>query len=75
VRQLLTYLTEWEYVDNLSFILASGSDPLSGLQVQLDRIMLPLEQLSDLNPDRWQPQVIYCLSNARKKWESQEVSA
>jgi 3,4-dihydroxy 2-butanone 4-phosphate synthase / GTP cyclohydrolase II len=75
VRQLLTHLTEWEYVDSLSFILASGSDPLSGLQVQLDRIMLPLEQLSDLNPDRWQSQVIYCLANARKKWESQEVSA
>jgi 3,4-dihydroxy 2-butanone 4-phosphate synthase / GTP cyclohydrolase II len=73
VRQLLTYLINWEYVDSLSFILASGSDPLSGLQVQLDRIMLPLEQLSNLTPDRWQSQVIYCLSNARKKWESQEV--
>jgi 3,4-dihydroxy 2-butanone 4-phosphate synthase / GTP cyclohydrolase II len=73
VRQLLTYLTEWEYVDSLCFILASGTDPLSGLQVQLDRIMLPLEQLSNLTPDRWQSQVIYCLSNARKKWESQEA--
>jgi 3,4-dihydroxy 2-butanone 4-phosphate synthase / GTP cyclohydrolase II len=73
VRQLLMYLVNWEHVDSLAFILASGADPLSGLQVQLDRTMLPLEQLTNLTPDRWQLQVIYCLTNARKKWESQDV--
>jgi 3,4-dihydroxy 2-butanone 4-phosphate synthase / GTP cyclohydrolase II len=73
VRQLLMYLINWEHVDSLAFILASGADPLSGLQVQLDRTMLPLEQLTTLTPDRWQLQVIYCLANARKQWESQDV--
>jgi 3,4-dihydroxy 2-butanone 4-phosphate synthase / GTP cyclohydrolase II len=71
VRQLLTHLINWEYVDNLAFILASGSDPLSGLQVQLDRRMLPLEQLSTVTPDRWQSQVIYCLS---KSFQTREVA-
>jgi 3,4-dihydroxy 2-butanone 4-phosphate synthase / GTP cyclohydrolase II len=73
VRQLLMYLINWEHVDSLAFILASGADPLSGLQVQLDRTMLPLEQLTTLTPDRWQLQVIYCLANARKQWENQDV--
>ncbi|MBE9028784.1 bifunctional 3,4-dihydroxy-2-butanone-4-phosphate synthase RibB/GTP cyclohydrolase II RibA [filamentous cyanobacterium LEGE 11480] len=73
VRQLLIYLINWEHVDNLSFLLAGGSDPLSGLQVQIDRTMLPLEQLSTVKPDIWQLQVIYCLSKTVKKRETQKV--
>lgn len=71
VRQLLSYLIQWEYVDSLAFLVASGNDPLSGLQVQIDRTMLPLEQLSSVTPDSWALQVIYCLSKTVQKRESQ----
>ncbi len=73
VRQLLSYLIKWEYVDHVSFILAGGTDPLSGLQVQIDRAVLPLEQLSNVKSDAWQLQIIYCLSKSQKKREPQEI--
>jgi 3,4-dihydroxy 2-butanone 4-phosphate synthase/GTP cyclohydrolase II len=73
VRQLLSYLITWEYVASLSFILAGGADPLTGLQVQIDRTVLPLEQLSNIKPDSWQLQVIYCLSKPQQQQASQAV--
>jgi 3,4-dihydroxy 2-butanone 4-phosphate synthase / GTP cyclohydrolase II len=64
VRQLLAHLANWPHVEALSFVVASGSDPLNGLQVQIDRAILPLECLSSLEPEAWQLQTIYCITRS-----------
>jgi 3,4-dihydroxy 2-butanone 4-phosphate synthase / GTP cyclohydrolase II len=62
VQQLLNHLAAWKHVQTLAFIIASGIDPLSGLQIQLDRAVLPLARLSSVKHDRWQLQTIYCFN-------------
>jgi 3,4-dihydroxy 2-butanone 4-phosphate synthase / GTP cyclohydrolase II len=62
VQQLLNHLAAWKHVQTLAFIIASGIDPLSGLQIQLDRAVLPLARLSSVKNDRWQLQTIYCFN-------------
>jgi 3,4-dihydroxy 2-butanone 4-phosphate synthase / GTP cyclohydrolase II len=66
VQKLLTHLSAWQHVETLAFILASGADPLTGLQIQLDRAVLPLARLSSLKSDRWQLQTIYCFAKAEE---------
>jgi 3,4-dihydroxy 2-butanone 4-phosphate synthase / GTP cyclohydrolase II len=61
-QQLLNHLAAWKHVQTLAFIIASGIDPLSGLQIQLDRAVLPLARLSSVKNDRWQLQTIYCFN-------------
>jgi 3,4-dihydroxy 2-butanone 4-phosphate synthase/GTP cyclohydrolase II len=73
VQRLLTQLSRWHQIETLSFILASGSDPLTGLQMQLERHLLPLERLSSLPPDRWQLQTIYSFSRVEEPLPSQPM--
>ncbi len=75
VQRLLSHLSAWPHVETLAFILASGADPLTGLQIQLDRAVLPLARLSSLKSDRWQLQTIYCFSSARAAAEAAKVEA
>jgi 3,4-dihydroxy 2-butanone 4-phosphate synthase / GTP cyclohydrolase II len=64
VQQFLNHLADWHNIDSLAFILASGADPLTGLQGQLDRSLFPLTRLSNIQHDRWQLQTIYGFSRA-----------
>jgi 3,4-dihydroxy 2-butanone 4-phosphate synthase / GTP cyclohydrolase II len=62
VQQFLNHLADWHNIDSLAFILASGADPLTGLQGQLDRSLFPLTRLANIQHDRWQLQTIYGFS-------------
>jgi 3,4-dihydroxy 2-butanone 4-phosphate synthase / GTP cyclohydrolase II len=63
VHHFLTSLAQASTVDQIVFIVASGADPLSGLQqVQVDRHLYPMEKLSALKDDCWQLQTIYGFS-------------
>ncbi|MCZ2200561.1 bifunctional 3,4-dihydroxy-2-butanone-4-phosphate synthase/GTP cyclohydrolase II [Cylindrospermopsis raciborskii] len=61
--QILDQLIALPYIHKLEFLVSSGSDPLSNLQVKLDRQLIS----SDLKPsslqDRLQTQQIYCFGN------------
>lgn len=37
IVQILDEIANWSYVQRLEFIVSNGSDPLTGLQIQLDR--------------------------------------
>ncbi len=55
IAQILDDLVAMPHLHQLEFIISAGADPLIGLQVQLDRQVLPLtaaplEQIADLSP-------------------------
>jgi 3,4-dihydroxy 2-butanone 4-phosphate synthase / GTP cyclohydrolase II len=63
VHHFLVSLAQASNVDQIVFVVASGADPLSGLQqVQVDRHLYPMEKLSALKDDCWQLQTIYGFS-------------
>jgi 3,4-dihydroxy 2-butanone 4-phosphate synthase/GTP cyclohydrolase II len=73
VQKLLAHLAEWAHVEGLAFVIASGVDPLSGLQVQIDRTILPLERLAKLKPEPWQLQTIYCITRSTAEFKPQPL--
>jgi 3,4-dihydroxy 2-butanone 4-phosphate synthase / GTP cyclohydrolase II len=58
IAQVLNNLAALPNLKQLEFIVSPGSDPLIGLQVQLDRQTYSLQQLPDMC-DRWQTQTVY----------------
>ena len=59
IQTLITKLHKWPHLRTLSVLVAQGVDPMSNLQVSLDRVIaheLPSHQDTPLN---WQPQKIY----------------
>ena len=70
IAQILDNLAIWPLVEQVEFLVASGSDPLSNLQVKLDRQIFRLDQPftqasikpSDLS-DRLETQRIYVFSS------------
>ena len=61
--QAITYIIDelltWESIKRLEFLLASGEDPMLGLQVKLDRQVFSLTQkLAELS-ENLEPQIIY----------------
>ncbi len=59
IAPILAEIKTWKELKRFEFLVASGTDPLTGLQVQLDREILTFStELTDVS-DRWQPQVIY----------------
>lgn len=65
IAQILDELATWPYIDRLEFLVSPGSDPLTGLQVQLDRQTLPLSQRPSEICDRLKTQLIYSFSAAQ----------
>jgi 3,4-dihydroxy 2-butanone 4-phosphate synthase/GTP cyclohydrolase II len=65
IAQILDDLATWPYLDRLEFLVSPGSDPLTGLQVQLDRQTFPRSQRPSAICDRLQTQQIYSFSNAQ----------
>ena len=62
IGQILDDVTRWSSVQTLEFIISPGSDPLVGLQVQLDRQMFESEQLPSSIFDALETQTIYSFS-------------
>lgn len=51
------------HLQKLQFIISSGVDPLTNLQVQLHREQFPLTQLPSSICQQLQPQTIYSFSS------------
>ncbi|MCU0527384.1 MAG: bifunctional 3,4-dihydroxy-2-butanone-4-phosphate synthase/GTP cyclohydrolase II [Elainella sp. Prado103] len=69
IAQILDQLAQWSAVQELEFLVSTGSDPLTNLQVQLDRQIFRLDQpptaesmLPSLICQDWQTQRIYVFS-------------
>ncbi|WYL97940.1 MAG: bifunctional 3,4-dihydroxy-2-butanone-4-phosphate synthase/GTP cyclohydrolase II [Gloeotrichia echinulata IR180] len=62
VFQTLDKLATLPYVQKLEFLISTGSDPLSNLQVQLDRQMFSGDILPSTISDRLETQHIYSFS-------------
>ncbi|WP_421656368.1 bifunctional 3,4-dihydroxy-2-butanone-4-phosphate synthase/GTP cyclohydrolase II [Leptothermofonsia sp. ETS-13] len=59
IAQILDNLTTIPDLQTLEFIISPGSDPLTGLQMKLDRSVFPLSQKPSTVCDRLQTQLIY----------------
>lgn len=64
IAQILDRLATWAQIEQLEFLLAAGADPLTNLQVQLDRQSFPLSQPPSTLSDRWETQQIYSFCQA-----------
>ena len=63
ITQILDQITQWPHLQKLQFIISSGVDPLTNLQVQLHREQFPLTQLPYSICQQLQPQTIYSFSS------------
>ncbi|HEY9671838.1 MAG TPA: bifunctional 3,4-dihydroxy-2-butanone-4-phosphate synthase/GTP cyclohydrolase II [Waterburya sp.] len=59
IANILDELSEWPQIGRLEFLVASGDDPMIGLQVQLDRQTYPLSIRPSLICDNITTQKIY----------------
>jgi len=59
IAQILDNLVTWQNIAKLEFMVSTGVDPLSNLQVQLDWEMFPLSQPPSTICDRLERQKIY----------------
>lgn len=59
IANILTQLAALPYVRCFEFLVSPGSDPLTGLQVQIDRHYLSSDQLATMTSHHLQPQMIY----------------
>jgi 3,4-dihydroxy 2-butanone 4-phosphate synthase/GTP cyclohydrolase II len=62
IGQILDNLLDLPYVHKLEFLISTGSDPLSNLQVQLDRQVFGTEIKPSSLGDRLETQQIYSFS-------------
>jgi 3,4-dihydroxy 2-butanone 4-phosphate synthase / GTP cyclohydrolase II len=63
IAEILDNLVTWSNIQTLEFIVSPGSDPLTGLQIQLDRKTFPIEQKPSSISDRLETQKIYSFTN------------
>ncbi len=64
VGQILDNVVTWPYVDQLEFLISSGTDPLLNLQIGLDRQTFPLTQLPSSVWNHLETQQIYSFSTS-----------
>ncbi len=60
IAQILDNLASWDFLEKLEFLVSPGVDPLSSLQVNLDRQVLSTDSLPSAICDRLETQKIYC---------------
>ncbi|KJH72027.1 bifunctional 3,4-dihydroxy-2-butanone-4-phosphate synthase/GTP cyclohydrolase II [Aliterella atlantica] len=60
ISQILDDLANWDSLQRLEFLISPGSDPLTSLQVNVDRQILDSNSLPSAICDRLQTQTIYC---------------
>jgi 3,4-dihydroxy 2-butanone 4-phosphate synthase/GTP cyclohydrolase II len=63
IAQILDEIASWSRVKQLEFIVSNGSDPLTGLQIQLDRQLFPLSHKPSLITSHLETQKIYSFSS------------
>jgi len=61
IAQIINHLASLPYIHHLEFLVSPGSDPLTGLQIQIDRQHISRDQLSSTIGCNLQPQVIYSI--------------
>ncbi len=59
IAHILDSLATWPHIQQVEFLVSSGIDPLTGLQVQLDRQNFPLSHLPSSVCDQLETQKIY----------------
>ena len=59
ITKILDYLVTWQEIKQLEFLIATGDDPMLGLQVKLDRKCYPLTQPPSQLCRNWESQIIY----------------
>ena len=64
VGQLVKQLALWVTIDQLTFLLSNGTDPLTGLQIQLDRQNLTMEDLKDTLAGPLETQIVYAFERS-----------
>jgi 3,4-dihydroxy 2-butanone 4-phosphate synthase / GTP cyclohydrolase II len=62
LQAILQEVSTWPQVESLEFLLANGTDPLVGLQVQLDRQQHSIGKLSKVWQENLTTQIIYAFS-------------
>lgn len=60
IAQILDDLANWDSLQRLEFLISPGSDPLTSLQVNVDRQILDADSLPSAICDRLETQTIYC---------------
>jgi 3,4-dihydroxy 2-butanone 4-phosphate synthase / GTP cyclohydrolase II len=64
MMQLIKQLSLWVTIDQLAFLLSDGTDPLTGLQVQLDRRSLLMDDLKPTLAGPLETQLIYAFGRS-----------
>jgi 3,4-dihydroxy 2-butanone 4-phosphate synthase / GTP cyclohydrolase II len=62
LQAILQEISTWPQVESLEFLLANGTDPLVGLQVQLDRQQHSIDNLAKVWQENLTTQIIYAFS-------------
>ncbi|GAX36417.1 bifunctional 3,4-dihydroxy-2-butanone-4-phosphate synthase/GTP cyclohydrolase II [Nodularia sp. NIES-3585] len=66
IFQILDHLVTLPYIEKLEFLISPGSDPLSNLQVKLDRQNFSLDIVPSTICDRLETQQIYSFTKPRQ---------
>ncbi|AFZ12934.1 GTP cyclohydrolase II, 3,4-dihydroxy-2-butanone 4-phosphate synthase [Crinalium epipsammum PCC 9333] len=59
IAQILDSLVSWDHIKRLEFLVSTGYDPLTGLQVQIDRETFPVTKLPSSICNNLKTQTIY----------------
>jgi 3,4-dihydroxy 2-butanone 4-phosphate synthase / GTP cyclohydrolase II len=62
LQAILQEISTWPQVESIEFLLANGTDPLVGLQVQLDRQQHSIDKLNKVWQENLTTQIIYAFS-------------
>ena len=60
ISQILDNLASWTFLEKLEFLVSPGVDPLTSLQVKLDRQVLSTDELPSAICNQLETQKIYC---------------
>jgi 3,4-dihydroxy 2-butanone 4-phosphate synthase/GTP cyclohydrolase II len=63
IAQILDNLSQWQQLGRMEFLVSSGTDPLTSLQVQLDRQTYPLSEQPSSICNNLTTQKIYSFAN------------
>jgi 3,4-dihydroxy 2-butanone 4-phosphate synthase/GTP cyclohydrolase II len=69
IAQILDALSAWPQLEHLEFMVSTGIDPLTGLQIQLDRQNFCASTLPSSVCDQLETQKIYSFSSRMKDAE------
>lgn len=59
ITKILDHLQSWEVIQRLEFLIATGDDPMQGLQIKLDREYYSMNQKPSKLCESLQSQIIY----------------